>query len=129
MALDDEAEPERKLQKLDNLPEVNPEVQSGADAKVAAVDADLAVVDGDEDMDENTMPEVLTAAKAESKMDVDAKPEEEEEDELEDSSSEVSSSFRVVRSYRGPENVPTKVALLCSPAEHASQGGLSVRSW
>lgn len=83
MALDDEAEPERKLQKLDNLPEVNPEVQSGADAKVAAVDADLAVVDGDEDMEENTMPEVLAAAKAELKMDVDAKPEEEEEDELE----------------------------------------------
>ena len=56
-ALDDEEASERKLQKLD-LPEVNPEVQSGEAAQVEAVGADLAAEDVDEVMDKDLKPDL-----------------------------------------------------------------------
>lgn len=87
-ALDDEQGPERKLEKLD-LPDFNPEVQSGEAADVGTIGDDLAAEDGEEDVkpqvDENgdiTMaPQSNGHAEtkpAETKMEVD-EPEEEED--------------------------------------------------
>ncbi|KAL7423892.1 pre-mRNA processing RNA-helicase [Cryptotrichosporon argae] len=70
-ALDDEAAPDRKLQKLENLPDVNPEVQSGSETNLAAVDEDLAVAAGDEDNEDDTVnadvkPELADAPNGET---------------------------------------------------------------
>lgn len=74
-ALDDEDTSDRKLQKLD-LPDFDPEVQSGDAAQVGSIGADLAVADGDEDDD-------TVVKKEEEKMDIDKKVEEvDEEDPL-----------------------------------------------
>jgi len=78
VVLEDEDAPDRKLQKLD-LPEVNPEVQSGEAAKVDAVSEELDVVDGnDEGNEDDAVPTTNGHVKVE-KMEV----EEEEEDPLE----------------------------------------------
>ena len=70
-ALDDETAPDRKLQKLD-LPEVNPEVQSGE--AVGEIGDDLAVVDGDEAMEtQEVKPKIEVNGKFDA-MDVDQKP-------------------------------------------------------
>ena len=72
LALDDEESSDRKLEKLD-LPEVNPEVQSGEAADLGAIGEDMAA----EEIEEDVKPDT-------EKMEVDAKPEEEEgEDPLE----------------------------------------------
>ncbi|KAK4687220.1 ATP-dependent RNA helicase DDX46/PRP5, partial [Tremellales sp. Uapishka_1] len=71
--LDDEAAPDRKLLKLD-LPEMDPQVQSGDSAQVGAVSEDLDVVDGDDNEDD-----LVPSIKKEEKIQVD---EEEEEDPL-----------------------------------------------
>lgn len=78
-ALDDEEVEDRTLKKLD-LPDFNPEVQSGAEAGLEQITEDMAAVEGDED--EN---DVVVGAEAEEKkanggdkMDVD----EDEEDPL-----------------------------------------------
>ncbi|WWC69547.1 pre-mRNA-processing ATP-dependent RNA helicase PRP5 [Kwoniella pini CBS 10737] len=88
--LDDEESSDRKLQKLGDLPEINPEVQSGEAADIGAIGDDMAVedvkpeVNGNEDGEENQMdidekpkPDDL---KAEDAIKVDE--EEEEEDPL-----------------------------------------------
>lgn len=71
--LDDEDTSDRKLQKLD-LPDFDPEVQSGDAAQVGSIGADLAVADGDEEDD-------TVVKKEEEKMDVDKKEEEDEEED------------------------------------------------
>jgi ATP-dependent RNA helicase DDX46/PRP5 len=63
-ALDDEEQEDRKLQKLD-LPDVNPDVQSGDAANVDKIGDDLAVADVEED-EEDVKPEII-----EEKMEVD----------------------------------------------------------
>lgn len=91
-ALDDEEASDRKLEKLD-LPEVNPEVQSGEAASVDAIGDDLAVADGDEAMEEDVLPDITAEVNGEVnghsetnddaksvKMDVDKKEEVEEDD-------------------------------------------------
>jgi len=70
---DDDEDSGRKFQKLD-LPEINPEPQSGAAVEAGALGDDLAAEDVAE---EETKPEVK-----EEKMELDEKPEEDEEDEL-----------------------------------------------
>ncbi|OXG32321.1 pre-mRNA-processing ATP-dependent RNA helicase PRP5 [Cryptococcus neoformans Ze90-1] len=72
-ALDDEDTSDRKLQKLD-LPDFDPEVQSGDAAQVGSIGADLAVADGDEDDD-------TVVKQEEEKMDIDEKVEEDEEED------------------------------------------------
>lgn len=72
-ALDDEDTSDRKLQKLD-LPDFDPEVQSGDAAQVGSIGADLAVADGDEDDD-------TVVKQEEEKMDIDEKVEEHEEED------------------------------------------------
>ena len=88
VAMDDEAEPERKLQKLD-LPEINPEVQSGAN--IGTIGDDMAAEDVD-DEEEDVKPDVSVTnghANGDANGDVvmgEVKPVEEEhedEDELE----------------------------------------------
>ena len=74
---DDDDEGDRKLQKLD-LPDINPEVQSGPSAEEGAIGGDLAA----EVVEDNDVKPEVSEAK-EEKMDVDPKAEEEdEEDEL-----------------------------------------------
>ena len=78
--LDDEVSEDRKLEKLE-LPEFDPEVQSGEAADVGVIGEDMAAEDLDE---EDVKPEV----NGDEKMDVDEKPkpevkDEEEEDPLE----------------------------------------------
>lgn len=75
-ALDDEDTSDRKLQKLD-LPDFDPEVQSGDAAQVGSIGADLAVADGDEDDDTVVKKE----EEKEEKMDIDKKAEEDEEED------------------------------------------------
>ncbi|RSH91265.1 pre-mRNA processing RNA-helicase [Saitozyma podzolica] len=98
-ALDaDDAAPERKLQKLEDLPEFDPEVQSGKAASLDAIGDDMAAEDVDEeqiDVKPDVKPDLDTGngtvsetangsaanghANGSTKMEVD---EEEEEDEL-----------------------------------------------
>jgi ATP-dependent RNA helicase DDX46/PRP5 len=98
-ALDaDDAAPERKLQKLEDLPEFDPEVQSGNAASLDAIGDDMAAEDVDEeqmdvkpdikpdlDTENGAVPETANGSAANghangsTKMEVD---EEEEEDEL-----------------------------------------------
>ena len=74
---DDDDEGDRKLQKLD-LPDINPEVQSGPSAEVEVIEGDLAA----EVVDEKDVKPDVSEAK-DGKMDVDPKAEDEdEEDEL-----------------------------------------------
>ena len=61
-ALDDEEASDRKLQKLD-LPDVNPEVQSGEAAQVDAIGDDLAVADGDDAVEEDVKPDIIPEVK------------------------------------------------------------------
>ncbi|WWD15835.1 pre-mRNA-processing ATP-dependent RNA helicase PRP5 [Kwoniella shandongensis] len=87
IAFDEEETSDRKLQKLD-LPEVNPEVQSGDAAQVEAVGDDLAVAELEEHEAEDVKPDINGTS---DKMEVDKKEdvkvvakekEEEEEDPL-----------------------------------------------
>ncbi|WVF72281.1 pre-mRNA-processing ATP-dependent RNA helicase PRP5 [Kwoniella sp. CBS 6097] len=83
-ALDDEETEDRKLTKLTDLPEVNPEVQSGEAAQMGAIGDDMAVAEVEED---DIKPDVNGNGDADDHMDVDKKPsavEEAEEEEEED---------------------------------------------
>ncbi|KAK8869889.1 pre-mRNA-processing ATP-dependent RNA helicase PRP5 [Kwoniella newhampshirensis] len=81
IAFDEEETSDRKLQKLD-LPDVNPEVQSGDAAQVEAVGDDLAVAELEEHETEDVKPDINGIMNGDSeKMDVDKKVEEEEEEE------------------------------------------------
>ncbi|WVW83208.1 pre-mRNA-processing ATP-dependent RNA helicase PRP5 [Kwoniella bestiolae CBS 10118] len=82
---DDESSGDRKLQKLGDLPEINPDVQSGGAAEVEEIGDDLAVEDikptingNGNEMDVDEKPQVKE--EEESKIKVDE--EEEEEDPL-----------------------------------------------
>ena len=77
-ALDDEDGPERKLQKLD-LPEVNPELQTGDAVGEEAIGGDLAA----EEVEDHEKPQVKMDVDGDNESDVkpDVKMEVEEEDE------------------------------------------------
>ncbi len=87
-ALDDEEASDRKLQKLE-LPEVNPEVQSGEAAQVDAIGDDLAVADGDEAMEEDINPEITPEVNGQvngnghAEVTIDVKPVEEKKEDVE----------------------------------------------
>ena len=96
-ALDDEEESDRKLQKLD-LPDVNPEVQSGDAAQVGEIGDDLAVAD-DDDVRPDIVEEANGHTNGDSKvMEVDVKPdpEEEEADPLEAYMSGIGAEVKIV---------------------------------
>ncbi|WVN85262.1 pre-mRNA-processing ATP-dependent RNA helicase PRP5 [Cryptococcus depauperatus CBS 7841] len=78
-ALNDEDVTNRKLQKLD-LPDFDPQVQSGEAAQVGAIGNDMAVAEGDDNEDD--IVQIESNNTDDTKMDVDKKPEEEEEDPL-----------------------------------------------
>ncbi|OCF35417.1 pre-mRNA-processing ATP-dependent RNA helicase PRP5 [Kwoniella heveanensis BCC8398] len=86
-ALDDEETEDRKLTKLTDLPEVNPEVQSGDAAQIGAIGDDMAVAEGDENEEDDIKPNVNGNGDSDH-MEVDKKPDaaaeedEEEEDPL-----------------------------------------------
>jgi ATP-dependent RNA helicase DDX46/PRP5 len=75
-ALDDEETEDRKFQKLD-LPDVNPEVQTGEGGNEDAIGDDLAAADVEESEVEDVKPAIPDAT-----MEVDKKEEEEEIDPL-----------------------------------------------
>ncbi|WVR05097.1 pre-mRNA-processing ATP-dependent RNA helicase PRP5 [Kwoniella sp. DSM 27419] len=77
-ALDDEETEDRTLKKLEGLPEVNPEVQSGEAAQLDAIGDDMAIADVEE---KDVKPELDGGVEP---MEVDKKPEAEEEEEEED---------------------------------------------
>ncbi|WWC90123.1 pre-mRNA-processing ATP-dependent RNA helicase PRP5 [Kwoniella dendrophila CBS 6074] len=80
-SLDDEESSDRKLQKLGDLPEINPEVQSGDAAQIDAIGDDMAVAEGDENEHDDIKPDINGNGHSNGnvngdseKMDVDEKP-------------------------------------------------------
>ncbi|WRT67042.1 pre-mRNA-processing ATP-dependent RNA helicase PRP5 [Kwoniella shivajii] len=90
--LDDEETSDRKLPNLGDLPEFNPEVQSGEAAQIDAIGDDMAIAEGDENEHDDIKPDVTGNENGDGhenvvesdQMEIDKKPEEVKEEEEEE---------------------------------------------